>query len=170
MRWLALTAAIVAGAVDVFYLGDVGGQPGPSTGEVLRVPFVAATIGLAAIAAALATRQSSGAIRPLMLGLSSGGLMAMGFFGIFSIGYPLLLAALLALIALIITAMQARNWGSSLQALAGVVAAIVIVIAGFEIVPHVVSCPPTGTESSSGQGLLGESYSWSCDNGKVTTR
>lgn len=170
MRWLALTAAIIAGVVDVVLLGDVGGQPGPSTGEVLRVPFVAGTIGLAAIAAALAARQSAGAIRPVVLSLSTGSLLSIGFFGIFSIGYPLLLAGLLALAALGITTLQARTWGASLLAIAGVVAAIVIVVAGFEIAPRVVVCPPTGVESSSGQGLLGDTHSWSCDNGKLTTR
>jgi hypothetical protein len=170
MRWLALTAAVVAGLVDVLYLGDLGGQPGPPAGEVLRVPFVAGTIGFAAIAAALAARQSSSNSRALLLGLSIGGFMTVGFSGIFSIGYPLLLAALLALIALIITTIQARNWGASLQALAGVAAAIVIVIAGFEIAPRAVVCPSAGSASSSGQGPLGDAYSWSCDNGKLTVR
>lgn len=170
MRRLALTAAIIAAAVDIFYLGYAGGQTGPSTGEVLRVPFVAGTIALAAAASALAARPSSGKFRPLLLGFSTGALITIGFFGIFSIGFPLLLAGVLTLVDLLKTTLQARKVAGSLLAIGGIVAAIVIVLAGFEIAPRVVVCPPTGSESSSGVGPLGDSYRWSCTNGKFTMR
>ncbi len=166
MRWLAVTAAIIAGLVDAFYLGIVERQQP----EVLRVPFVAGIIALMAVAAALAARQSSRDVRPILLGLSAGGLLAMGIVGIFSIGFTLLIAGGLAFAALALTTFQARQPKALLQALAGMLGAVMIVAGGFELIPHVVSGPPTGFESSSGQGLLGDAYSWSCDNGKLTMR
>ena len=91
MRRLAVAAALIAGTVDVLYLGYVGSQ-GPGDPQLLRVPFVAIFIAVMAICAALSARKSAARWRPLLLGTSAAGLLLLGYFGIFSIGLPLLVA------------------------------------------------------------------------------
>src|SRR5256885_15858790 len=100
MRWAGVAAAVIAGTVDVLYLGTVGSQ-GASNPQSLTVPFVAAFIALMAICAALSDRASVARWRPLLLGASAAGLLLIGFFGIFSIGLPLLVAGVLAALSLI---------------------------------------------------------------------
>src|ERR1700716_4329534 len=102
MRWAGVATAVIAGTVDVLYLGYVNSQ-GAGDPQFLRVPFVATFIALMAISAALSSRASAARWRPLLLGASAGGLLLIGYFGIFSIGLPLLVAGALALVGLIRT-------------------------------------------------------------------
>src|SRR2546421_12593349 len=100
MRWAGVAAAVIAGTVDVLYLGFVNSQ-GAGDPQFLRVPLVATFIALMAICAALSSRASAAPWRPLLLGASAAGLLLLGYFGIFSIGLPLLVAGALALVGLI---------------------------------------------------------------------
>jgi hypothetical protein len=86
---------VIAATVDVLYLGIVGTQG--SNPEFLRAPFVAAFIALMAVCAALSSRASAARWRPLLLGVSAAGLLLLGFYAIFSIGLPLLVAGMVAL-------------------------------------------------------------------------
>jgi hypothetical protein len=174
MRWAGVGAAIIAAAVDALYLGIVGTQGG-SDPQFLRVPFVAAFIGLMAISAALSSRESAARWRPLLLGVSAAGLLLLGFFAIFSVGLPLLAAGVLALLALINNALSPSALSPATSRMAaggmaagGAVLAVAVLLAGFSLAEVVIRCPARGVESGSGTRLLGGSYSYSCDNGKLT--
>jgi hypothetical protein len=173
MRWAGVGAAIIAATVDVLYLGIVGSQGG-SAPQFLRVPFVAAFIALMAICAALSARRSAARWRPLLLSISAAGLLLLGFFAIFSIGLPLMVAGVLASLGLINALGQARSSretsgkAAAGMAAAGAVVAVVVLLAGFSLTELAVRCPASGIESGSGPSLLGGSYQYSCENGKLT--
>ena len=174
MRWTGIVAAIIAATVDVLYIGIVNTQ-GASDPEFLRVPFVAAFIALMAICAALSARASVAQFRPLLLGFSAAGLLLLGFFAIFSIGLPLLVAGLVALGGLINSLgrvrladqASAKAAGGGMAA-GGAVIAVVILLGGFSLAELAISCPAHGTMSGGGLGVLGGSYSYSCNNGSLT--
>jgi hypothetical protein len=48
------------------------------------------------------------------------------------------------------------------------VLAVVVLLAGVSFTELAVRCPANGQESGSGFSLLGGSYQYSCDNGKLT--
>lgn len=171
MRWLAIAAAVIAGVVDVLYLGYVRSQSGPGDGQFLTVPFVAAFIALLAIAAALSTRASAERIRPALLASSAAGLLAIGYIGLTSIGLPLLIAGMLALVAAVQSLRRAPRPAGRLQALAGVLVAAIVFVGGFNLTQRVISCPSTGFMSGSGQGFLFTgAYHYTCANGKLTMK
>ena len=66
MRWLAITAAVIAGVTDALYFGIVAGQGGHDPIR-WRVAFVATFVAVLAITAALASRGSASAWRPALL-------------------------------------------------------------------------------------------------------
>ena len=173
MRWAGVGAAIIAAADDAYYLGVVNTQGG-SNPQFLRVPFVAAYIALMAICAALSTRASAARWRPLLLGVSAAGLLLLGYFGIFSIGLPLLVAGVLASLGFINALGQARLPGetsgkaTASMAAGGAALAVVVLLAGISLTELTLRCPANGIESGSGSVLLGGPYQYSCDNGKLT--
>jgi hypothetical protein len=172
MGWAAIAAAVITAAVDVLYLGIVSSQGGGNP-EFIRIPFVATFIALMAICCALSVRASAARWRPLLLGVAAAGLLLLGFFALFSIGAPLALAGALALLALIHTLTSASVRGTSARAAAakavgGAIAAVVVLLAGFLVADYAIRCPSSGQEGGSGTTLLGASYSYSCDNGRLT--
>jgi hypothetical protein len=174
MRWAGGAAAVIAGTVDVLYLGYVNSQGGGDP-QFLRVPFVATCIALMAICAALSSRASAAPWRPLLLGASAAGLLLLGYFGIFSIGLPLLVAGALALVGLIgsLSLDQFSAAGPSRRAAAGMAAAgaalaVLVVLGGFSLAERAIRCPARGIESGGGTGILGGSYQYSCVDGKLT--
>jgi hypothetical protein len=167
MRWAGVGAAIIAAAVDVLYLGVAS-----SDAQFLRVPFVAGFIALMAICAALSARASATRWRPLLLGISTAGLLLLGVIGIFSIGVPLLIAGLLALVGLINSLSRESAPGRSGKAAAGMVAggallAVVVLLAGFIVTEFAIRCPSNGVIDASGSSLFG-GPAYNCDNGKLT--
>ena len=167
MRWLAVIAAVIAGVTDALYFGIVAGQGGHDPIR-WRVAFVATFVAVLAITAALASRGSASAWRPALLGLSTIGLLAMGYVGIFSIGLPLLVAGALAFIALLTSLRASRQPSAFLNAGAGALTALVIFFGGFEASERAIACPRTGFESGGGSGLLSGPYHYTCVNGKLT--
>jgi hypothetical protein len=167
MRWLAVTAAVIAAVTDILYYGVVVGQGGHDPIR-WRVAFVATFIAVLAMTAALSARASSRTWRPGLLGLSAIGLLAMGFIAIFSIGLPLLLAGAVAFIALVISLTASRQPAGFLKAGAGALIARVIFVGGFEVSERAIACAPTGVETGSGSGLLSGPYHYTCVNGKLT--
>jgi hypothetical protein len=167
MRWLAVTAAIIAAVTDILYYGVVVGQGGHDPIR-WRVAFVATFIAVLAMTAALSARASSHGWRPGLLGSSAIGLLAMGFIAIFSIGLPLLLAGAVAFIALVISLTASRQPAGFLKAGAGALIALVIFVGGFEVSERAIACAPTGVETGSGSGLLSGPYHYTCVNGKLT--
>jgi hypothetical protein len=165
MRWAGVGVASVAAAVDVLYLEIVGSQG--SNPQYLRVPFVAAFIALTAICAALSSLASA-RWRPPLLGFSAAGLLLVGFFAIFSIGLPLLIAGLVALAGLIAEVRGSFRKGASGVAAGGGVVAVIVLLAGFSLTELAIRCPASGVESGSGADLLTGSYQYTCDNGTLT--
>jgi asparagine N-glycosylation enzyme membrane subunit Stt3 len=173
MRWTGVGAAIIAAADDALYLGVINTQGG-SNPQFLRAPFVAAFIAVMAVCAALSSRASAARLRPLLLGASAAGLLLLGFFGIFSIGLPLMVAGVLAGLGLIGSLAQAKpsaeTAGKAAVAIAvgGGVLAIVALLVGLSITELAIRCPANGIEEVSGTSFLGGSYQARCDNGKLS--
>ena len=173
MRWAGVGAAIIAATVDVLYLGILSTQGG-SASQFLRAPFGAAFITLMAICAALSSVASARRWRSLLLGVSAGGLMLLGYLTMFSIGLPLVLAGALAGLGLIKTLGEARSSGerSGRAAIAtgagGAVLAVVVLLAGVSFTELAIRCPSNGQEGGSGFSLLGGIYQYRCDNGVLT--
>jgi hypothetical protein len=173
MRWAGVGAAVIAAAVDVLYLGVINTQGG-SNPQFLRAPFVAAYIALMAICASLSSFASAARWRTLLLGISVAGLLLLGFFGIFSIGLPLMVAGVLASLGLINALGPARSSGersrkaSAAVAAGGAVLAVVVLLLGLSLTELAIRCPANGVEDGSGATLLGGSYQYRCDNGKLT--
>lgn len=173
MRWAGVGAAILAAAADALYLGIVSTQ-GASPPQFLRVPFVAAFIAIMAVCAALSPRVSARLWRPLLLGSSAAGLLLLGFFAMFSIGLPLVVAGVLASYGLINALGQARSSGEPsgkaavTMALGGAVLAVLVLLVGLSLTELAIRCPANGIESGSGGVLLGGPYQYSCDNGELT--
>src|SRR2546428_989238 len=131
LRWVVLIAVIVACAVDIVYVSQVVGPSG-GRGDPLawRSPFVALFIAVMAIAGSLAVRPSAAGWRIVLLGLSSVGLLAIGYLGIFSIGLPLLVAGLGVLVALIGTVVASPKRAGVIRAGAARCLALAIFFTG----------------------------------------
>ena len=175
MRWAGVAAAVIAGTVDVLYLGIIGSQ-GASNPQFLRVPFVAAFIALMAICAALSSRASAERWRPLLLGTSAAGLLLLGYFALIKSGQFRVVAALLGaeefgigtLSLVWFSPGESGKAAVAAMAAGGAVAAVVVLLAGFVLADIAISCPARGVESGSGTGFLGGSYEYSCNNGNLT--
>jgi len=126
-----------------------------------------------AICAALSSGVSTARWRALLLGVSAAGLILLGFFAIFSIGLPLMVAGVLAslgLIALGPARLSGEPSGKASAAVAagGAVLAVVVLLLGLSFTELAIRCPANGIESGSGAVLLGGPYQYSCDNGELT--
>lgn len=86
-----LAAAALAAATDLVYLGIVRAQRTAWISD--RVAFVASFIAAGAALALVGARTDDPRRRTLALGAATGVLLSAGIVGIFSIGLPLLLAA-----------------------------------------------------------------------------
>jgi hypothetical protein len=92
----------------------------------------------------------------------------------FSIGVLLIAAGVPALSALIYTLSSASVRETSAKTAAamgagGAIAAVVVLLAGFVVADYANRCPSNGWEAGSRVTLLGGSYLYSCDNGRLTT-
>jgi len=170
-RWVVLIAVILACAIDIVYVSQIIGPPGGRPDPLVwRSPFVAFFIALMAIAAAVAVRPLTVGWRTLLLGVSTVGLVAMGYLGIFSIGLPLLVAGLGLLIVLIGAVAASRQPAGVLRAAAGGLLALVIFFGGLELTARAISCPASGFEGGTGSSFFGGAYHYLCVDGKLTIR
>jgi hypothetical protein len=168
MRRLGLVVAIVVVAVDVLYLWYVGFVQSGTSDQPLRVPFVAAYPGVVAICALLSALLSDGAWRIALLGASATGLLFLGFVAIFSIGLPLLVMGLLAVAALVEAIKRATRRGLAARAsIAGALAAVLVMFAGFAITERIIACGPGVVSGGGSGGLLSGPYSYTCQNGRA---
>ena len=171
LRWVVLIAVIVACAVDILYVSQIVGPPG-GRGYSLpwRPVFVALFIAAMTIAAALAINPSAAGGRTVLLGLSSVGLLAMGYLAIFSVGLPLLVAGLGLLVALIYAVVASRQPAGVMRAATGGLLALVILFGGFELTAQAITCPAHGFEGGTGSSFFGGPYHYTCVDGKLTIR
>lgn len=173
MRWSAIAAAVIAATVDVLYVVVVIPAEHAEDPAFLTVPFVAAFIALMAMCA-LASLASPERWRPLFLGAAAAGLILIGFFALMSIGLPLLAAGLVLLITLIRMLSSVVSGGHRSVfsrigvALGGGALSIAILLGALSVSEVLIKCPASGQMSGSGLTLVGVSYSYSCDNGKLT--
>lgn len=96
--WPGLVGAALAAATLILYLVIIGTE-----GDSLTQPrVVAVATGMGAVAAALAagTLIRRPAVRGGLLGAGTVGAIQLGLFGLFSVGFPLLLAGLFGVAAL----------------------------------------------------------------------
>jgi hypothetical protein len=129
-----------------------------------------------AICAALSSLASAARWRTLLLGISAAGLLLLGFFAIFSIGFPLMAAGALTLVELIKTLRPGdpsrgplRKAASTCIAAGGAVLAVALLLGGLSVTELAIRCPASGTMGGSGgPTLLGGSYQYSCNNGALT--
>jgi hypothetical protein len=89
----ALCASCIAGVVDAAYVWIIVAQGGPI--GIGRVSFVAFAIAASAATAGIGATRPEAAARLPFLGAATGGLLALGYLGLFSIGLPLLVAGTL---------------------------------------------------------------------------
>jgi hypothetical protein len=168
MRRLGLVVAIVVAAVDVLYLWYVRFVQSGRSDQPLTVPFVAAYLGVVAICALVSAMTRAGTWRVALLGASAGGLLVLGFFALFSIGLPLFLMGLLAVAALVSAIKRATRRGLAAGAsIAGALAAVLVLFAGFAITARVIACAPGAVSGSGSGGFLSSSYSYTCQNGRA---
>jgi hypothetical protein len=97
-RALATIAGVIALATTVLYLTLITSEEEADTGVVAIVTAVLVILGAAALAAGLVVAWTP-RTRLIVLGATTGGLLAAGVLGIFSIGLPLIAAAVCCLFA-----------------------------------------------------------------------
>lgn len=157
------TAAIVA-----LYLAIIRSQGGPSTPDVLTVPFVASYLLLMALLLAVSLLVPPAA-RPALRGAAAGGLFVLGVLALFSIGLAIVLTAGLAIAATVLAIADRPGAKSVVSAVVAGVVAVAVLVAGFEFSWHYLVCPATGQQGGATAGFAGEGFSYDCNNGVLTT-
>jgi len=153
--------AIVAG-----YISIIQSQGGPAPSDVLTVPFVAAYLLLmvAILAVSLIERRTIKTLRPTLRAAASAGLVALGILAGFSIGPAIMIAALFAIAATVLSIIPAPRRATLIGAGIGALLSVGSLIFGLEVVWNIIICPPTG--QSSGTTATGINYD--CDDGYLT--
>jgi hypothetical protein len=130
---LGLSAAAIAAAVDVAYVWIIASQGGPTDGA--RVAFVALAIAGAAACAGIGATRASPPGRLPWLGAATGALVGLGILGLFSIGLPLMVAGILAMVAWLTTSASAGRGHRRERTLAAAaaLAAPVVLVAGIAL-------------------------------------
>ena len=129
VRAPGVVAAVIAWLTDAAYLAAIARQGGSSDHVV--VPFVGSLIAVLALCAAVSEAVAGLRLKTALAALGSGGLVALGIFGIFSIGLLLLAAALFVTVS---TVRAVRAGGPAAIAIACFLAGVVIAVGGLVIV------------------------------------
>lgn len=167
MRRFGLIAAILVLTVDAFYVWYVVFKQGASSDQPWTVPFVGSYLAALAVCAVFSAMTSSGTWRLALLGAATAGLLLLGFFALMSIGLPLFVMGVVAAVMLVRQIAKARPRAfPAAVSLAGMLAAVVVLLAGFAITSRIISCPP-GAVSGGGSGFLAPSYSYTCQHGRA---
>ncbi len=165
MAWAALAIVLLEDAIYVLLIRSQG-ELAP---DAYTVPFVA--VYLLVMAALLGTSlirlPSPGWRMPLRAG-AAGGLLVLGIIGAFSIGLPLILAGILSTGAAV-RALKGRLWTpTGLLGFAAAVAAVVVLVAGFEVTERIIVCPSSGTAGGGGVGFVTGPYHYECVDGRLS--
>lgn len=120
VRWPALAAAVLSGAVFGLWLSVILVQEDVGRDEAVRHLFVGAMLfALPALAVAGASSTAPTA-RLVLLAAAASGMLAWGILAIFSVGLLLLIASVLAWIAVVSAARAGGNRVSAALAAVGV--------------------------------------------------
>ncbi len=165
MAWGALTLVMLEVVVYVLLIRSQG-EAAP---DVYTVPFVAGyLVVMAALLAASLTRLPNQGWRMSLRAGAAGGLLVLGIIAVFSIGLPLIFAGILATGASVRT-LKGPIWTPA--ALAGVVAAVAavaVLVAGFEVTERLIVCPASGNVSGGGPGFVTGPYHYECVDGQLS--
>jgi hypothetical protein len=168
MRRVGFIVAILVATVDILYVWYVRFVQSGTSDLPWRVPFVASYLAAMAICAVLSVTVSLQAWRMALLAASAGGLLLLGFFAMFSIGLPLLLLGLFAIAVLINAVKGSTRRGLAIgSSIAGAIAAVLVLLVGFEITERIIACPPGVISGGGGAGFLTGPYSYTCQNGRA---
>jgi hypothetical protein len=164
-RVLVVIALVIALLTDFGYVLIIRSQDASPPDRV--VPFVAAY--LASMAAMLGVSLWDWApalrARPALRAGAAGGLIVLGILGLWSIGLPLVAAAGLAIAATARTASPGPTRSGVPVKLAAAAAAVVILVAGYEVSSRLIQCQSQGEMGGTGGLVL--RFSWDCVNGHV---
>jgi hypothetical protein len=168
---LVSVAFLIVVGTDAGYIAIIKNQAagGDRPPDVLTPVFVAGCLGAMAVLLALALAQASPMlnVRPALLAAASTGLLVLGVLGLFSVGVPILIAAVLSITATAMTISTRRTRGAVLSALAAAVVALALLVGGLEFSWGYLVCPKTGQSGGTTAGFFtGRSYE--CNNGQLT--
>jgi hypothetical protein len=165
MTWVALAIVLLEDAVYVLLIRSQG-QLAP---DAYTVPFVAGyLILMAALLAVSLVRPPSPSWRTPPRAGAAGGLLVLGILGAFSIGLPLILAGILATGASVRT-LKGSFWApAGLFGVAAAVAAVAVLVTGFEVTERMIVCPSSGNMSGGGTGLVTGPYHFECVDGRLS--
>lgn len=164
MAWGALTLVVLE---DVAYILLIRSQADLPP-DAYTVPFVA---GYLVLMAAFLAASLAGLPNPIwrmpLRAAAAGGLLVLGIIAVFSIGLPLVFAGILATGAAVRT-LQGRIWTRvGLSGVAAAVAAVVVLVAGFEVTERMIVCPSSGNASGGGTGFVTGPYHYDCVDGQL---
>jgi hypothetical protein len=165
MAWVALAIVVLE---DVAYLLLIRSQAEVAP-DAYTVPFVAGY--LLAVAALLGISllrlPSPGWRMPLRAG-AAGGLLVLGILAAFSIGLPLILAGILATGSAVRT-LKGPFWApTGLFGAAAALAAVAVLVTGFEVTERIIVCPSSGNMSGGGSGFVTGPYHYECVDGQLS--
>lgn len=166
-RVLIAVAVVAILGTDALYVSVIMGQGGPATPDVLTVPFVAGYQVLMAILLAVSLLAPRTFI-PALRGAGSGGLVALGILGAFSIGVPLLMAACVAIAATVLAIRGRPRALSIASAVGAAVVSVAVLTTGIEFAWHYLVCPPAVQMEGTTAGLFGDSIHYECIDGRLS--
>jgi hypothetical protein len=164
--WVAM-ALVLADVIAYLLLIRFQGDFPP---DAFTVPFVAGYMLLMAIVLWLSLFDGPRLVvlRPALRACAAAGLLVLGVLGLFSIGLPLGVAGVLAMVAAIGALAGPHLRRAALSEIAAALIAVIVLAGGFELTQRWILCPPSGTMSGSGYGLIGGGYHYECVNGRLT--
>lgn len=165
-RVLVTVAVVALVAIVAAYIAIIESQGGPGPSDVLTVPFVAAYLLLMAaiLAISLIERRRINSLRPALRAAASAGLVALGVLAAFSIGTAVLIAALFAIAATIVSIIAAPGRATFIGAAIAAVLSVGFLAFGLEVVWNIIICPPTGQSS----GTTASGVNYDCSDGYLT--
>lgn len=170
MRILVWTPIVLAVATDAAYLAIIYNQrtqDGPPPGDVITVPFVASYIALTVVMLWVSLQTRAVLVRSVLRSGAAAGLLVLGVLGAFSIGLPLLIAGVVAVVATVITVTGAPSVHVIGSASAAAVLAVAVLLVGFELTARVIVCPDSGSSSGAWNGMLTRGFTWDCVGGRL---
>ena len=166
MAWSALVLVV---ATSIAYVVLVRAQGGYSGLDVLTVPFVTTYMLLMSfLLAASLYRGLPTNLRMPLRAAAAGGLLVLGILAAFSIGLPLVLAGAMATGASVRTLRGPPLTSAALTAVVGVVLAVALLVAGFEVTERYIACPAQGTYGGGGSGFVSGPFHYDCVDGRLT--
>lgn len=166
-RVLTGLALVIVVGVDALYIGLIVGQGGGDPATPLVVPFISAYLVLVALSL-LASLIAPASSTPALRGGAAGGLSVLGVFAAFSIGLPLLLAALFAIVAAVLATTLRPGARSVISAVLAGVVAVGLLLVGFQISWSYLVCPASGQGGGTEPSLIGPGPSYECNGGVLT--